>query len=533
MNELAPFEIFGKGKLTEISRTNHAVLYTRVSTSEQQNGYSLDVQFKDGNEFAKKYNYNIIGYFGGGYESASTDERKEFNRMLDFIKKSKLRITYIIVHMIDRFSRSGPNAIYIKEQLRKTGVFLLSVRQPVDVHSINGDFQQNLQILLSHNDNQIRREKCMSGTKEALLQGNWVTHPPLGYEIVRTKGKREIIINDTGKLIRKAFLWKSSERISNNEIRNRLADLGLKLPFQRISEMLKNPFYCGILVHSALEGMVVEGNHEKLISKELFLKVNDIQNQNHHGYITKDGDNNIPLKQFLRCDTCNKYMRGYLVHKKKKYYYKCNTPSCRNNKSAQVLNGTFASIAERFTLNISSDLVNLIKTQMVATFNQKMGDQVDEAEIIRKKVNELSKKLERLEERFIDEELTKELYVKHNQKLLTEKNNLEIELSKSKKQMSNLDECIEKVISYSLNLASEWTSADYSTKQRIQFWLFPEGISYNKESDRCRTTSINSVFLYIARQKQDLLNEKSGIPELNLSYSALVARRGVEPLFPG
>ena len=37
----------------------------------------------------------------------------------------------------------------------------------------------------------------MAGTKDKLLQGDWVTQPPLGYESIKRNGKKEIVINDT------------------------------------------------------------------------------------------------------------------------------------------------------------------------------------------------------------------------------------------------------------------------------------------------------------------------------------------------
>ena len=63
-----------------------------------------------------------------------------------------------------------------------------------------------------------------------------------------------------------------------------LEKLGLKLNHQRMSVIFKNPFYCGLMAHNALEGKLIEGSHEKLISKELFLKVNEIQSHNPHGF---------------------------------------------------------------------------------------------------------------------------------------------------------------------------------------------------------------------------------------------------------
>ncbi len=117
-------EMFAKGQKGGKVLTGNCVIYTRVSSKEQELGYSLETQKKDCEAFAKKNEYTILGQFGGTYESAKTDERKEFNRMLQFIKKSKEKISFIVVYSIDRFSRSGANGIYIKEQLKKEGIYL-------------------------------------------------------------------------------------------------------------------------------------------------------------------------------------------------------------------------------------------------------------------------------------------------------------------------------------------------------------------------------------------------------------------------
>ena len=37
-------------------------------------------------EYGLKNNLNIMGFFGGTYESAKTDERNEFNRMIRFVR---------------------------------------------------------------------------------------------------------------------------------------------------------------------------------------------------------------------------------------------------------------------------------------------------------------------------------------------------------------------------------------------------------------------------------------------------------------
>lgn len=133
MNNLIFFDSFAKGKQTVQQRSNRCVIYTRVSTKEQaDNNLSLETQRKACEQFAQKNHYAILGYFGGTYESAKTDERKEFNRMLHFVKKNREKISFIIVYSVDRFSRSGANAIYIADQLKQQGINIVSVTQPTD-----------------------------------------------------------------------------------------------------------------------------------------------------------------------------------------------------------------------------------------------------------------------------------------------------------------------------------------------------------------------------------------------------------------
>ena len=105
------------------------------------NNMSLDTQRKLCEQYALKNGYNLLEAFGGTYESAKNDERKEFNKMLSFVRKSKEKISYIIVYSVDRFSRSGANAIHLKEQLRQQGVHILAVSQPSDTATPSGSLQ--------------------------------------------------------------------------------------------------------------------------------------------------------------------------------------------------------------------------------------------------------------------------------------------------------------------------------------------------------------------------------------------------------
>lgn len=219
--------------------------------------------------------------------------------MLNFVKKIKdKKISYIIVFSIDRFSRSGSNAIYISSQLTKQGIHILSATQNIETQTPAGVFQQNIFFMFSQFDNDMRREKTVTGMREMLLAGYWPTKAPVGYSHVPGADRdHRIVIDEKGKLLRKAFTWKSEEQISNTEIAVRLRKMGFMLGEKRLTDIFRNPFYCGIMSHNLLKGEVIMGKHPKLVSEELFLRVNNIVNEKYPtGYRQQKRQAGISIK---------------------------------------------------------------------------------------------------------------------------------------------------------------------------------------------------------------------------------------------
>jgi site-specific DNA recombinase len=531
MNSIDLFKSFGKGVKISHFKGSACVVYTRVSSSGQVDNTSLETQRKGCIHYAEKHNLTILKNFGSISESATTDnERTEFSAMIEYVKKSKHKVSDILVYSLERLSRNE-NAIWLSTQLRKLGVEVVAVTQPIDTSSPSGVMQQRILMIFNQFDNELRKAKCTAGIREMLLQGNWPTKAPLGYDSVQINGKRTIVINVKGKILRQAFLWKAQENLTYEAIRQRLASNGIPLCHQRVTDILRNPFYCGLISHRMLDGEVVQGNHEGLVSKELFLQVNGIMSEITHGYSIKEENDQLPLKRFLKCDKCSQRLRGYIVKKKHIHYYKCSTLGCGTNRNANMLHQRFAEILEWFTLEFPSDVLHLIKQQAIATFNQYSKGYIDQNTVLQQQYTEVQKKIARLEERLIAEEIPSELYYKYMAKYNEEKEAMETTLSKATFKMSNLDECVNNAVDLAINLPKRWLSADYNIKQRLQNLVFPEGIFYNRITDKCRTPRINTVFLYLAYLKQVILKTQRGIPVLQLDYasiSCLVAGSRIE-----
>lgn len=521
---------FAKGvETSKFKQTNNCVIYTRVSTKEQADtNMSLETQRKGCEVYVLKQKHNVLAYFGGTYESAQTDERKEFGKMISFCKKQTSKVSYIVVYSLERFSRTGDNAIWLSRQLRELGISIISVTQPIDTSNPAGVLQQNILFLFSQYDNDLRKQKSMEGTREKLMAGIWCTKPPMGYDTVRRNGERRIEINATGKLLRKAYLWKANEGLSNATITSRLSASGLKITQKRLHDVFRNPFYCGMLSHSALVGEMIKGNHEALVSQDVFLKANDIKPRN-YGIQQNPEYEMTPLRGLYKCEGCGENFRGYIVRKKGLYYYKCNSDKkCGCNKSAKELHKQFSEILEH--LSIQEEYIEPLKEQLRLIYLE-VNEAKDKANNdYHKQIRELDNKVERLEERFINEEVKPELYEKFVTKFKQERQQIEQGIKECPVTGSNLEYYITKAVEISSELPTVWASSDYSYKQKLQQLIFPEGIYYNKKNDESRTTKVNSVFLSIARLKQVLAKKETGTSEAIFKNSGWVVPTGIEPV---
>ena len=161
---------------------------------------------------------------------------------------------------------------------------------------------------------------------------------------------------------------------------------------------------------------------------------------------------------------------------------------------------------------------NILTNYIKQEFNLQHKEIFEEKNKLEKEFQAIIKKIERLKERFIDEDITKELFEKFISKLNAEKLVIENQLQKAPEKSSNLENTIQKAIKLSSKINKVWDSADYMSRQKLQYLLFPEGITYNRKNDECRTLRVNSIFLAMAelanvlqKDKPNDSNEKLGL----------------------
>ncbi|TSE10015.1 recombinase family protein [Aquimarina algiphila] len=526
MNTLEQFQDFAKKNKQKIISNNKAVIYTRVSDVKQKDNTSLESQKEICTEFALRNGFEICAYFGGTHESAKTDERKAYKEMLTYVKRKK--ITNIIVHSLDRYSRTGGLAIATVEELKKKGIKVISISQNVDSDTPTGTFMQSFHLLYSRYDNDIRRDKTITGMRHRLMQGYYMGLAPLGYKNARNDKNVPIIIPDeNAKLVRKAFLWKVDENISNADIVERLQMQGLKIYRQRLTDIFRNPIYCGLISHGLLEGKVVQGNHEPIISKNIFLKVNGIQAKNNQNYKHNRENENLPLKGFTKCKSCGSPLTGFIVKKKGIYYYKCKTTGCSCTKNTKSLHEQFEKILSHF--EIDKKWIAPLKKQLQFTFEYYFKSKKDDTTALKNTLKGLLEKIEKIEERYVIGEIDTQLYQKFIKKFNIEKEQIEEEIKTNSLKSSNLDFYIDNCIKLFSNLNRLWKLGNYNEKQRLQKLLFPKGILYSKEKDEVQTLQLNPVMELVNCLSMNYNKNKSGQNLALASLSAVVTQEGFKP----
>ena len=105
-----------------------AVIYARYSSDSQREA-SIEGQLRDCKDYAERNGIAIVGTYIDRAYSAKTDDRPEFQRMVQ--DSAKKIFDAVLVWKLDRFARNRYDAVYYKRQLEKNNVHLVSVMEPI------------------------------------------------------------------------------------------------------------------------------------------------------------------------------------------------------------------------------------------------------------------------------------------------------------------------------------------------------------------------------------------------------------------
>lgn len=330
-----------------------AVAYARYS-SDKQRGESVDGQIRAMQSWADKNGVEIIKIYIDHAESATSDARNEFRKMIFELKDTNPN--YVLTHKMDRFARNRYDSAIYKREIQKAGARYIAVDQPIDDSPEGVILESLLEGMAEYYSKNLARE-VMKGMSEnaykAQFNGGWV---PLGYDI--DENKRYVINDYEAETVRLIFNMKLAGK-SYGEIADELNALGRKTKRGRsfgknsIYEILRNEKYCGNYTFNKTPKRIAGRRNNRvknppeeiiriddaipaIVSKYDWQRVNEKLDKNKRGPRDIDKSSYI-LTGVLRCGECGSAMTGFTVTKKGKdgeriryRYYTCHTGRKRN-----------------------------------------------------------------------------------------------------------------------------------------------------------------------------------------------------------
>ena len=543
MNIEEQFQSFAKGYDKKVAKNNNVFIYTRVSSKDQEQNKSLVTQLDQARAYALAKSYNVMSEFGGTYESASGDfTRKEFKKLIDEVRRSKNKPYGILLNTINRFSRSGGSGVALATELVEIlGVHIMDVSTGNTTETEQGKLLIYQELLKARQENIDRLKHTLPGMVRHIKEGKWLGNAPKGYAHFGPKVKdmkyylpeQTIKLNEEGYLLKKAWQWKiQGER--DYIILKKLEELGLKISKQTLSDIWRNPFYCGISTHKMLDGTVVKGQWEKMISERDFLLVQEILKGNNFGYKQEKSNPNRPLNGFITCNGCGNKLTGYEVKKKGVHYYKCQgckggsiNANTTKKSIGEGANDLFTEFLAQYAL--TEQTVKAFEVQLKLTYGLLSGESKDDNILFQKELDKHEAKLKTLKQNrmmgLVDDE---ELYLEMKSELETKILEVKKKMEGNPEELSNLDKYVSESVTISQNINKYWSNSGIEMKKRVQELVFPNGLVLDMKNRHYLTKDVNVVFeinRVVTGGKVDKIENGS---EENSEPSSLVAGARLE-----
>lgn len=402
--------------------SKRVVGYSRVSSEEQLDGYSLSAQAEAMQRFADQRGWELVHIYEERGRSGKTIYRPEFQQMLRDAEAGLFDV--IVVHKLDRFSRSLLDMLTCLKQLNEMNVSLVSVTEDFDFTTPFGKLI--LAVLASfaewYLDN--LRTEVIKGKRERVRQGFWNGTLSWGYSTRRRLRTRlmalgedfksgaiseddysrlaDIIEDALGQYadrqetaaipcpfnaegVRRAFSWYSTGSYSLGDIAEMLARDGFTIEGRKgntyvtkdtVEDVLQNRFYLGETSYGkrvpGKKRVWMAGNHPPLVSPALYERVQVVRAERAEHYIRgSHGPKTVyPLSSLIVCAECGSFWQGNYDNEERRYRdpAKQKRRQCRQKiKSATAveLEGQIEEMLQEITL--PSDWREQILAQVTPT----------------------------------------------------------------------------------------------------------------------------------------------------------------------
>ena len=308
----------------------HAVIYLRVSTSEQADndynaeGFSIPAQRDACTRKAQQLGASVVAEFVDRGESARSADRPQLQAMLRSLG-GEAQVDYVIVHKVDRLARSREDDLTIGMRIRGAGAQLVSASENID-ETPSGKLMHGIMATIAEFYSSNLSAEARKGLQEKARRGGTVSRAPLGYLNTREDFEGRMVSTVVIDERRRDHIQWAFDEFATGEwtlaqMTEALADRGLTsratkrypegpVSRSRIHKMLRNPYYMGVVTY---EGVQYPGRHEPLIPPSTFEEVQEVLDQRSKGK-EKPVARTHYLKGTLVCGLCGSRL-GVLLAK--------------------------------------------------------------------------------------------------------------------------------------------------------------------------------------------------------------------------
>ena len=426
--------------------------YCRVSTDaeEQKTSYYSQIQYYT-NLIKKNKDWEYVGvYADEGITGTQIKKRDEFIRMIDDCKAGCIDI--VIAKSISRFARNTVDTLNTVRLLRSLDIDVYFEKE--NIHTLNMDSEMFLTLYsaFAQAESESTSQNVKMGYRAKMKRGEPCGQANCFGYIWDKENKKLVINNDEAKIVKKIFKY-YLEGYGSSRIARKLMDEGIPAPGggirwhpSPIKDILRNVKYVGDLcgqkyfVESPLSHKEIrnkgqkemyykKNNHEAIISREVFDKVQDIYNK--RSTIIKEGkvycekfSMKYTFSSMIFCGECGKcYVRRVSNHTNKDgiththVYWTCsslaqtNTEKCKHVTSIRddEIKSLFVSLFNKFIISKNND--DLLKAVKSTTSKENIEDKL---ESLKRKQNEIKDKINNLIDLNLNQNIDRDVFTQKN-----------------------------------------------------------------------------------------------------------------------
>jgi site-specific DNA recombinase len=204
-------------------------IYTRVSTEEQVERYSLETQREVLSRWAEALGHEVVDtYVDPGY-SGALEDRPGLNRLLADAKDRRFDV--LLIYRLDRLARKVRLAYDLIERLENAGVGLMSYAEPnINTTTPIGKAVLGIMAVFAEWERDTFAERSRLGIRKAIRMGKYFGGVvPYGYTV---ENSRLALHPDEAAVVAQMFTWVAEKGWSTNRVAEELNRLGVATKYR-------------------------------------------------------------------------------------------------------------------------------------------------------------------------------------------------------------------------------------------------------------------------------------------------------------